>query len=150
VRGEGYQHLAAVPVDDQIAALCRSVDADHAAESRAVRVAHFASDQIAVTICPFGQRSGRRCPDRELRAGERFGLVDRLDALEGDDRPSLVESDVANCSRRGTILRSDQQDFANGETLLGEIRLGIDDHLAAIAVRSRDASDQQQIVHLRQ
>ena len=63
-------------------------------------VAHLAADQVVPVERALRQRRQRRRRRPQLRAGQRLGVVHRLDAFEPDDRPALMEPDLANPPRR--------------------------------------------------
>ena len=139
-------HLAALPLDDQVAALHRPFDGGDAADEAVARIPHLAADQIVPVERVLRQRLdiGSRHP--QFRAGEPLRVVHRLDAFERDDRTPLLKPHFADTPGRGRLLRTDEQQLPRPEAPLREVGLEIDDHLPAVSVRPGHATDEEKFV----
>src|SRR6185436_6809277 len=84
----------------------------------------------------------------QLEAGERLGVVHRLDAVDADHRPRAVKARAGDPQPLDSPAALDEQLDAGPESILGKISLRVDDDLAADAVRAGNPADQRYLVPL--
>src|SRR5262249_23302498 len=120
----------------------------HASDLHAGRVENIAPDELVMTIRALRKRAYRRLRHMEVGTGKRLGRVHGVDSLEPHDRTAAMKPHLPNRpALKPSFRRSEKHDDPRLESLVGEVGLRIDDHLATIAVRPSDSPDQEKIVH---
>ena len=134
-----------VPVDHQVAAVERPLDAGDASRGTVPLVSlHVAPDQVVTVERAIRQRFYHRLRQPDICAGQQLGIVHGVDPGKPHDRTPLVKPNLDDLVVAWSFGGANLQHLSGPETLLHEVRFGIDDDLPANAVRPRNSSDQQQ------
>ena len=129
------------------AALSLAGDRDHPAHRAAIAGHHLAADQLLVVVLTIRQLMLLGRVDLELRSGQAFRVVDRVDAGNPDDRPPLVHPKRRHLAHLARPVGEPRlEPGPDLESLVHEVGVRIHDHLSARPVRPGDHANQDQLV----
>ena len=146
INGQRNQDLAARPVDHQPASARASFDLRHLADGPTVGRFDRAPDELMLVVGAGPERLQRVFRNPQLLPREPLDVLNPIEPGEADDRTPVLHAHRGDRQLLLAAIRLDPDDGACGESLLDEIRFGIDDDLAFQAVGPADAPHERHLL----